>query len=236
MPTRDQTTKKSARAAAPPAPRRRRRQAERNAETRLKLLTAAARTIFEIGYSRASIGEIVKRAGLTKGAHLHHFQTKEQLIASTIEHLFAEVRAKQEPLVSQPSAPAEVLESRLEQAAANAFDWRFVALLEIWMAARTEPQIHSAFAEHEARHAATRRHWFEDVIGADALDESDVMDVVGGFNFLLRGLFLQQILGGDWRTNPTWRYWRREVARELERALSAAAAVRREKSGAPVSG
>jgi AcrR family transcriptional regulator len=194
----------------------RRRQKDRNAETRLKLLTSAARTIFELGYGRASIGEIVKRAGLTKGAHLHHFQTKEQLMRAVIEHLFAEMRGRQERLVGHGVASAEAIEEDLQAAAAAAFDWRYVSLLELWMASRTEPSLHDAFTKSEALNAAARRQATRDLVGDKVMDHSRLAEVTGGFSYLLRGLFLQQILGGDWRTNPAWLYWRGEIARRIE--------------------
>jgi AcrR family transcriptional regulator len=193
----------------------RRRQKDRNAETRLKLVDAAARAIFKLGYGRASIGEIVKEAALSKGAHLHHFQTKEQLMAATIEHLFGEVRLRQERVAVRKPSTVEVIEARFEEAAETAFDWRFIALLEIWMASRTEPLLHKAFVAFEARHAAARRRWIEETFGDEAQLTPEFLDILGGMNFLLRGLFLQQILGGDWRINSTWRYWRHTVAKML---------------------
>jgi AcrR family transcriptional regulator len=212
----DQDRMTSPRKAAPLAkPPERRRQKDRNAETRLKLLNSAARTIFELGYGRASIGEIVKRAGLTKGAHLHHFQTKEHLMRATIEHLFAEVRNRQERVVGHGAVSVEVIEEDLEAAAAAAFDWRFISLLELWMASRTEESLLEAFTENEARNAAARRQATRNVVGDYVMDHSHLAEVIGGFNFLLRGLFLQRILAGNWRKNPTWLYWRHEIARQI---------------------
>jgi len=212
------TTEKGTSRRPPRAPRR--RQKDRNAETRLKLIDAAARTIFKLGYGRASIGEIVKEAGLSKGAHLHHFQTKEQLMAATIEHLFAEVRARQERVAIKKPSTVEVIEARFEDAAEAAFDWRFIALLEIWMASRTEPLLHKAFIAYEARHAAARRRWVEEYFADEARLTPDLLNILGGLNFLLRGLFLQQILGGEWRTDPTWRYWRHVIAKLLADAMA----------------
>lgn len=206
------------------SPPMRRRQKDRNAETRLRLLTSAARAIFELGYAGASIGVITRRAGLTKGAHLHHFQTKEQLMRATIEFLFAEVRVRQERITARWMKDAELIERELEEVAAAAFDWRFISLLELWMASRTEPSLHQAFSEAEARHAAARRRAMREVFGDAAMDRSHIPEITGGFNFLLRGLFLQQILGGDWRTNETWVYWRHEIARKLAEEIASVTA------------
>ena len=203
-----------------PIKRPRRRQKDRNAETRLKLVDAAGRTIYNLGYGRASIGEIVKTAGLTKGAHLHHFQTKEQLMAATIQHLFDKVRADQENAFAAESTTPQVIEARFEQAAERAFDWRFIALLEIWVATRTEPILHKAFVDYEAKHAAARRQWFSETYIEGAQLTPEIADILGGMNFMLRGLFLQQILSGEWRKNSTWIYWRRAIAKILADAMA----------------
>jgi AcrR family transcriptional regulator len=197
-----------------------RRQKDRNAETRLRLLTSAARALFELGYAGASIGVITKRAGLTKGAHLHHFQTKEQLMRATIEFLFSEVRIRQEHVALRWTKDVQIIEQELEEVASAAFDWRFISLLELWMASRTEASLHRAFSETEARHAAARRSAMRDVFGDAVMDRSSLPEIAGGFNFLLRGLFLQQILGGDWRTNKVWQYWRHEIAQRMSEAVA----------------
>lgn len=185
---------------------------ERGAETRLALLEAAARAIHERGYAGASIGEIVKRAGVTKGAHLHFFQTKEQLMAATIEYLFAEVWLRQERAAVRAPNSTENIERNFDRAAEVAFDWRFIALLEIWVASRTDSNLHRVFVAHEARHAAARKRLEAERWGEVVAEDARLAEIAGGMNFLLRGLFLQQILDGDWRTDPVWRCWRKHVA------------------------
>ncbi|GLQ05895.1 TetR/AcrR family transcriptional regulator [Sneathiella chinensis] len=61
--------------------------AERSARMRERILCATLDHIFECGFVAASTPAIVKRAGVSRGAMLHHFPTKELLIASAIEKL-----------------------------------------------------------------------------------------------------------------------------------------------------
>ena len=44
-------------------------------------------SLAEVGYASASIADITARAGVTRGAQLHHFHTRQELFAQTIEHL-----------------------------------------------------------------------------------------------------------------------------------------------------
>ncbi len=60
---------------------------ERSIRMRERILTATLDCIFEDGFQNASTTAIVKRAGVSRGAMLHHYPTKEILIASAIEKL-----------------------------------------------------------------------------------------------------------------------------------------------------
>jgi AcrR family transcriptional regulator len=68
--------------------RKRRTQAERSAETKRRLLDATIDCVVERGYARTTTTEIVKRAGLTRGAQLHHFVDRDTLLLATVDHLF----------------------------------------------------------------------------------------------------------------------------------------------------
>jgi len=71
------------------AQRARRTQAERTASTRARLLDATLECLCDLGYARTTTPEIARRAGLSRGAQLHHFPTKAELVTGAIEHLFA---------------------------------------------------------------------------------------------------------------------------------------------------
>ncbi|MGV9666653.1 TetR/AcrR family transcriptional regulator [Nocardia niigatensis] len=60
---------------------------EKSLRTRALLLDAAIESLAEVGYASASIADITARAGVTRGAQLHHFHTRQELFAQTIEHL-----------------------------------------------------------------------------------------------------------------------------------------------------
>ncbi len=115
-------------------PRRNLRQ-ERSEETRRLLLDAAIEALVEVGYARASTTEIADRAGVSRGAQLHHYPAKVQLVTAAVEHVF-ELRV----------AELEALEHR------SVDDWidhvwstydgaAFAAWLELQVAARTDPEL-----------------------------------------------------------------------------------------------
>jgi len=71
---------------------RRRTQAERSEETQTRILKAAASLIRKRGYAHFRTAEVAKEAGLSRGAQLHHFPTKDSLVVATLEYVFEQAR------------------------------------------------------------------------------------------------------------------------------------------------
>jgi AcrR family transcriptional regulator len=57
----------------------------RSETTRQRILDAAMDVFGEVGYAAAGLGEVIARAGMTKGALYHHFDSKEALATAIIE-------------------------------------------------------------------------------------------------------------------------------------------------------
>ena len=60
---------------------------EKSLRTRALLLDAAIDSLADVGYANASISDIAARAGVTRGAQVHHFRTRTELFAQVIEYL-----------------------------------------------------------------------------------------------------------------------------------------------------
>jgi AcrR family transcriptional regulator len=65
----------------------RKTQAERSALMRHKILSSTLDCIFKLGYQNVSTNVVVQHANISRGALLHHFPTKEALIAASVEML-----------------------------------------------------------------------------------------------------------------------------------------------------
>ena len=63
------------------------RQVARSASTRAKLIKAARTLFARRGYAGVATEEIVRRAGVTRGALYHQFQTKEDLFLAVYEQV-----------------------------------------------------------------------------------------------------------------------------------------------------
>lgn len=65
--------------------------AEQKAETREKILGAAARSFREHGSETNGIGQVMKELGLTKGGFYRHFDSKGDLYAEAVARAFEEL-------------------------------------------------------------------------------------------------------------------------------------------------
>ncbi len=87
-------------------------QAERSGATRAELLTVARRLFGDRGYANVGTEEIVRAAGVTRGALYHHFESKRELLAAVFEEVERELT---ESIATQafagPDAPANPLEA-----------------------------------------------------------------------------------------------------------------------------
>jgi len=72
----------------------RKTQAARSAATRDALISAARRLFAERGYADVGTEEIVRTAGLTRGALYHHFADKEALFAAAFEEVEVETNVR----------------------------------------------------------------------------------------------------------------------------------------------
>jgi AcrR family transcriptional regulator len=70
----------------------RRTNAERSALTRTRLIQATIDALFEQGYAAATTIEVAKRAKASRGAMLHHFPTRVDLLLAAAEHIISEQR------------------------------------------------------------------------------------------------------------------------------------------------
>lgn len=109
--------------------------AEQATITRAKLINATIEALIEDGYAAASTTVICARAGVSRGAQIHHFPTKLSLIEETVVELSRRMgrrlrrQARRVSSRDRVGAAIDLLWSRFTSPEAEAF-------LELWSAAR----------------------------------------------------------------------------------------------------
>ncbi|MFI9381679.1 TetR/AcrR family transcriptional regulator [Kutzneria sp. NPDC052558] len=171
-------------------------QQERTERTRELLLDATVDCLVELGYARTSTNEICRRAGVSRGAQQHHFATKADLMAHAIEHLVSKLVASMSeyPSVSLPGPDRVAMGiDLLWQGYSGSLS---TAVMELWVAARTDPELRAAM--HPIDKALARRtgELFHEVLGDHAPPDQPDVPLWLTVN-LIRGLALDAMLGGD---------------------------------------
>jgi AcrR family transcriptional regulator len=136
------------------AVRLRRTQAERTATTRARLLDAALECLVELGYGGTTTTEVADRAGVSRGAQLHHFPTRAALVAAAAEHLYARLTADYQAGFAALPPRADRLHAAIELLWSMFTRRHFVAVGELYTAARTDAELRAHLMPIAARHEA----------------------------------------------------------------------------------
>ena len=189
-----------------------RRQADRSRETRRKLMEATVECLVERGWAGTTTTVVAERAGVSRGAQLHHFRTRGELVAAAVEHLGAEsVLDLKERARQVNGSTVAVVELIADFYASDLF----TAALELWVAARTDPDLKTVVVPLEARLGRETHRLAVELLGADET-EPGVRETVQLTLDLVRGLALANQLTDDGkRRSRIIRHW----ARMLEESL-----------------
>lgn len=107
--------------------------------TRGALLDAALRVIGRKGFAAATVEEIVREAGVSKGVAYYHFKSKEQMAESILDLEFSAVADQFEEIAESEGSPSEVLLGMLGAFSTRLYERHELAQLfatEIWRSGR----------------------------------------------------------------------------------------------------
>jgi AcrR family transcriptional regulator len=112
----------------------RRAQEDRSAATRAALANAAIDLLIERGWAAVSAVAVCNRIEVTRGAFHHHYANVPSLLADALRRLYADMRGKDKPPISD-------LTTLLDAAWAALGNPRFKAVLEAWLAMANDPSL-----------------------------------------------------------------------------------------------
>lgn len=195
----------------------RRSQAERSSATREALLEATIEVLVEDGYDNTTTSRVAERAGVSRGAHLHHFQTRAALVAAAVEQL-AQRRHDEllEAAESLPGGPERVA-AGLDLIWSGYASPLFQGALDLWTSARTDPELRSHLAEVERaldrRTLELSRRLFPSL--AESPDFEHLVEMAAA---TARGLSLLDTLHpGEGRNGKQWEFCRAQLVELFER-------------------
>jgi AcrR family transcriptional regulator len=193
-----------------------RTQAQRSATTQQALLDATIRCLVEEGYANTTTARVAELAGVSRGAHLHHFQTRSALVAAAVEHL--RVRRAEELMAAAdalPSGPERVTQA-LDLLWRSYTSPLFQGALDLWSAGRTDAELRSHLVKIE-RDFDRQTMELARRLFPQAAERPDFENLIEMAASTIRGLtMLDTLHAGRERSRRQWPFCRERLAALLE--------------------
>jgi len=172
----------------------------RGAHTRERALAAAITLLTEAGFGATTTRAVQQAAGLSRGAFLHHFPTRESLLAAVVEELVDRRAVRAQGLIDQfeQHPPSDRLTSAVKAVRDLFSGPDFLAEMELWSAARTDQALLAALRPVERRIGRRLRQQLAELFGHELAQRPGYPTVATLTVELVRGLALSQPL----RRNP----------------------------------
>jgi AcrR family transcriptional regulator len=168
----------------------RRTQEERSAAMRARLLDATIESLIDLGYSATTTTVIADRAGVSRGAQLHHFPTKAELVAAAVEHLANRIGGQLRRDLARDAGPEFRLADVVDALWTHYESPLFAAWLELSVAARTDDDLRVALAPVEKRLRAAMQYWMASLSNGElATAELELWQLTF---YVLQGLALER--------------------------------------------
>jgi AcrR family transcriptional regulator len=199
---------------APPLGRR----AERTATSRARILDAAVACLVESGYQGATTLRIQARAGVSRGRLLHHFPSRDQLLVAASRHLTTQrLQRNGERLhgIAEGLPAGERLDRAIELMWETFSEPIFWASVELWTAARTNPELRAVLLPQEQEVGAVIRAGMARYYGPELAAHPHYEGVRDLVLTSMRGVGMSYTLTDrDPRTDPHVAVWK-QAARTL---------------------
>jgi AcrR family transcriptional regulator len=199
------------------APRSR---SERTAGSRLLILDAAVACLVEEGYAGASTLAVQARAGVSRGRLLHHFPSRADLLVAAAAHLsttlLAEVQRRAEALMADQPSGRERVDRAIDLTWATFQEPPFWAAMELWTAARTDPDLRAGLRSEERRLRAAIRAVADGIWGPEIAAKPLYAELCELLFTSMRGVALVYAFEArPAATDPHLALWKRLAARML---------------------
>lgn len=171
-------------------------QEERTRVMRARLLEATVELLVERGFAGTTTTLVSERAGVSRGAQLHHFPTKNDLVVAAVEYVMAGRADELRSGVAEHRGKStrDVLGMLATYFTAPGFK----AALELWVAARTDPDLLAEVGPLERQIGRDCHRLTVELLGADE-SRPGVRELVQATLDLCRGLGLADALSDDRR-------------------------------------
>jgi AcrR family transcriptional regulator len=170
------------------------RDTPKSLRTRARILDCAMALFAEVGVVAATNPLIADRAGLTRGAMLYHFPSRDSLVAAAADHIQAARARALTEAAEQAPAGADLAEHAIDAYWSLLHTPSFIAFAELEAAARTDPMVARAIAPAQAA--------FDEARASEQF--SRILQAGVGPRFQASRDLARFMLEGLWRTRLTY--------------------------------
>ena len=164
---------------------------------RERLLEATVDCLVELGYAGTTTTAVVKRAGVSRGAILHHFPTKQDLVTTAVEYVLDKRNAafvKRFASSLPPRRDEHFVDAMVQALWTEVNGPMFFAWLELIVASRTHPELRASVSAIAERWTETTDLSFRELFGLPRVSGKHPHALAPIFTFMvLNGLALEKI-------------------------------------------
>jgi AcrR family transcriptional regulator len=176
----------------------RRTNAERSAATRAKLIEAAIQLLHKLGYAATTTILVAKRAKVSRGAMLHHFPSKIDLVLAAAKYAADYQRSSHRRKLRDIPAGRDRFHAITEVSWETAREAPAIALLEIMIASRSDKVLRARFAPLAAElEKSTREAVWDCARDAGIKDRATIDAMVDLHTAAMRGLSIEHMFARE---------------------------------------
>jgi AcrR family transcriptional regulator len=183
--------------------------------TRQRILQEAVALLIEQGAARTTTLQVQQRAGVSRGALLHHFPTHAALLSATVEELVRRNEQAVQDGLAKLEGTADATERAIRVLALASTRPAYLAELELWAVARTDAELRATLLQAERRARRESERVLASLFAATSNHPAHAA-VVALTNAFVRGLALSSVLRSPVRRQQLLAQWIRATGILLE--------------------
>ena len=178
------------------------------------LLEKATRYALEHGFSDLSLRPLADGIGTSARMLIHHFGSKEALLAQIVERIEAQFLALSDQLLAQGASPIQMLQTLWQAFTQPSLEPALRSLFELWGYALVHPQGFETFLENLVADWVTR---FSSAFAQTGLESERAATLAHLTVATIEGLLLQRLtVGQEFRIQAAFNQLVTWLERELE--------------------
>ncbi len=175
-------------------------QAQKSAMTRDRILDAAIDCFINLGYTNVTTAKVASTAGVSRGAMLHHFPSKTELIQAAVEYLHGKLLEDYTTRVH--GIPKSKKGKKRRRAGLDAY-WDHltgdlaVAYHELCVAGRTDPELKSILQSSSKQFGEHVRDTNVELLDESSDREDRVLLAMDVTKFMMEGMAVGRLTMAD---------------------------------------